>query len=213
MGKFELIVFVIFGVMALVRAVKNKPQNRPDGRQVAAEAPARRRKVQSDIDAFLSEVGVEDSSVAKSRSKQAPGGSRRQQPAGQRRQTMRRKRQKSQPLKTLQQQTPAKRQPKTLPAEDRARGSSISSHIDTYISQHVTEHVNHGVADAVEADIVESVESHLGNRAAELPTLTHSGDRESTRADTFRQLLKSRKGVRQAILLNEVLSRPRVLRR
>ena len=87
----------------------------------------------------------------------------------------------------------------------------MREHVDTYIRQHVEEYVESHVDDYLDDDIVESVETHLGSRAAQMPK-SDSGPSPDAGA-RFRQLLRSQDGMRQAILLNEILQRPGSIRR
>ena len=203
----QLIVFLIFGIIALVRWLRRNADETEDAQQTTVNAPERRRRVQSEIDAFLTEVGA---------GKPVPPAQTNQQKSEQRRQ--RRTQQRRQPQQQIasaasQRKAPLERQAQNSPTPERSLGSGINKHVDSYISRHVAEHIETDVDDFVEAHIVDSVENHLGNRSTELPALTSSGTKQPTSASEFRKLLKSRSGVRQAILLNEVLTRPRSLRR
>ena len=207
MGEAQLIFIVIFMIIALIRAIKNSAQERPDGQPAEMEAGAKRRRVQSDIDAFLSEFGAAPATKPPGeRPKPTPQRSRRQESAAKRRQNAGPQRQRQQDQRQQALASTRKQTPSNI---ERPLGSGISEHVDKYISQHVDSNAD----SLVEADIARSVNSHLGDRSAELPSLTQAGVEMPTTAATFRQLLKSRQGVRQAILLNEVLTRPRALRR
>ncbi|MEO2033282.1 MAG: hypothetical protein ABGZ35_14475 [Planctomycetaceae bacterium] len=218
MGEAKLIFIVIFMVIALIRAIRNNAPAKPEDKQAGAEAAVNRRRVQSDIDAFLSEVGAAPAQApARERPTPAPQRARRQETSAQRRQNrglqQRRQRQQDEGQQGQRQQAPANSRKATSPITERPPGSGISEHVDRYISQHVADHVDSKVDDLVEVDIAHSVNSHLGNRSAELPSLTQAGVDLPTSAATFRKLLRSREGARQAILLNEILARPRPLRR
>lgn len=229
MGEAKLIFIVIFMIIALIRAIRNSAMNRPGGQQVDADAVGRRRKVQSDIDAFLSEV--EASAASKAAPDSARSGSpqtRGQRTADARSQDSSRKRRKREQRRQRQQQQAARTPPqpsrerqalaersgRTSPVGERPLGSGISEHVATHIAQHTSTHLDSEVEDSFETDIVHSVASHLGHRSTELPALTKTTTASvPSSATAIRQLLSSRDGVRQAILLNEILSRPRSLRR
>ncbi len=212
MGDAKLIFIVIFMVIALIRAIRNSAQERPQGQQADAEAAAKRRRVQSDIDAFLTEVGASPAPKQTTEPPTpAPQRARRQESAAKRRQAGNRRR-PPRPQERQRQQATARQPKDSPPITERALGSGISEHVDQYIAQHVAEHVDSNVDDHLEVDIAHSVSSHLGDRSAELPSLTQAGVDVPTTAENFRQLLRSRQGVRQAILLNEILTRPRALR-
>ena len=214
MDKFQIIVVVIFMISALIRAVRRNAKNDPGIRQNPALAAKQQRKIQSDIDAFLAEVSDHSAARPASEHLQEPGRipakpqQRQNHPA---------------PHPTGPERNPgafrhtvtppASRATRPRSALERPLGSGITDHVDTYISQHVSEHVDSHVDDFVEADIAESVVSHLGDRSNEISDLTSSRTDPRTPAARFRQLLKSQNGVRQAILLNEVLTKPRILRR
>ncbi len=212
MDKFQTIVVVIFMITALIRAVRRNAKNEPEVQQNQALGAKRRRKVQSDIDAFLAEVRDPSADKPASQRLQEPG----RIPAKPQQQRNERQNYPA-PHPTGPERNPGSFRhtvitPARRPTESRLIGkrlvsSGIKDHVDTYISQHV---VDSKVDDFVKADIAESVVSHLGNRPAEL---TSPPTARLTPAVTFRQLLKSQSGVRQAILLNEILTKPRALRR
>lgn len=201
--------FLVFVIITIVRALKSAADEKKIGQRVDANAPERRRRVQSEIDAFLTEV---------SDGKPAPPAQANQQQIEQRRQLRTQQRRQQQAEQQYvsdasQRQAPLERQAQNSPTMKQSLESGINEYIDPYRSQHVAEHIETDVDDVVQTHIVDSVESHRGNRLTELPALTSSGSTQPTSASEFRKLLKSRSGVRQAVLLNEVLNRPRSLRR
>lgn len=88
--------------------------------------------------------------------------------------------------------------------------STVGKHVSQYmregkVSQHVTEHLSH--------DINKSVDSHLGSFENEAPTWQEYDEPSGVDASQeLLALLRSPGGIRQAILVNEVLSRPLGLR-
>ena len=198
----KLVIILVFAIIAIVRALKNAAEDKKGGQRVNANAPERRRRVQSEIDAFLTEVGAGEPVPPAQANQQKSKQQRRQQQS-----------QQQNASAASQRQAPLERQTQNSPTKERSLGSGINEHVDSYISQHVAEHIETDVDDFVEAHIVDSVESHLGDHSTELPSLTSSGPIQPTSASEFRKLLKSRSGVRQAVLLNEVLKRPSSLRR
>ncbi|MCH2211781.1 MAG: hypothetical protein MK110_10790 [Fuerstiella sp.] len=206
MNDLRFVIFLVFAAIALINHFRRNVPSQHDGQRVADDPPDRPKKVQSDIEAFLSEVGA--ATDKKRRSEQSPEPSRQQRSKKNRRRTQQIRRRTSP-------QREHSRQPSTevTPVNTRSLGSGISEHVDTYISQHVAEHVESHTDDFVEVDIVDSVESHLGDRPAELSELTRTEAPQPAIADEFRSLLRSRSGVRQAILINEVLKKPRGLER
>jgi hypothetical protein len=69
------------------------------------------------------------------------------------------------------------------------------------------------VDEYVDATIVDSVEEHLGDRKLEMPTMATSSTGTSSAAASVAKMLRNPEGVRNAIIVNEILSRPRPLRR
>jgi cell division protein FtsN len=201
--------FLVFVIITIVRALKSAADEKKLGQRVDANAPERRRRVQSEIDAFLTEV---------SDGKPAPSAQANQQKSEQQRQlrTQQRRQQQAQQqyaADASQRQAPLERQANNSLTPQQSLESGINEYVDPYRSQHVAEHIETDVDGVVQTHIVDSMESHLGNRSAELPSLTSTDSTQPTSASEFRKLLKSRSGVRQAVLLNEVLNRPRSLRR
>ena len=195
-----VILFIIFAVSQAFKALSggknDQAQNRP--RQIGNANPDRRRKVQNEIEAFLNEVKGSDESDAAER----------------RAALERRKRREQAQRKQLEKEERRRRQAAAAKkAEEKSRrkvGSGISEHVDQYINKHVEEYVDNDVEEYVEATIVDSVEEHLGDR----PVVASPSERSrSEAAESVVKLLKDPKGVRNAILVNEILSRPAVLRR
>ncbi len=102
------------------------------------------------------------------------------------------------------QQKPSKQPQAVQQQSRRPSGDGVRQHVE----QHMT-HLDTLVDDHVQSDIVDSVNSHLG--AFGVPDDT--GRSKGAAAAAIVSALRSPNGVRQAILINEVLSRPRVLRR
>lgn len=92
------------------------------------------------------------------------------------------------------------------------RGSGVSEHVDSYIGDHVRSHMGRDVDAFVNMDIAERVKSHLGSQSSSPQEIvsTVAGSQEAT---DLLALLKTKAGVKNAILVNEILSRPRSLRR
>jgi hypothetical protein len=208
MNKIFLLVFV---VITIVRALKSAAGEKKGEQRVDANAPQRRRRLQSEVEALLTEMNDENPDPSAQTNQQ-----KSQQ---QRRRTQQRRQQQVQQQNAAQQQARFERQAKNSPTPQQSLDSGIDEYVDPYRSQQVAEYVETDVDIATNPDdvdhtpIVDSVESHLGKRPTELPPLTSAGSPQATSASEFRKLLKSRSGVRQAVLLNEVLQRPRSLRR
>lgn len=158
-------------------------------------------RVQNEIEAFLQKVT----------------GQRPSRPAKKRRPKKRPPRQEQRPPRRGEEppqgrRRPPKQRPRRLkkrrPHGDQGVGSGIADHVDEYINQHVKEHIDHDVDEHVQVTIVDEVKEHLGPGTPQDAKPVGPSAAESVRA-----LLKDPQGVRNAILVNEVLSRPRVLRR
>lgn len=90
-------------------------------------------------------------------------------------------------------------------------GSGVSEHVDSFIGDHVRSHMGRDVDAFVNMDIAERVKSHLGSQSSSPQEIvsTVAGSQEAT---DLLALLKTKAGVKNAILVNEILSRPRSLR-
>lgn len=217
----KLIILIIFVGFSMVRGLIKSANEKAQREQRLAQRadPNRKRKVQGEIEAFLSEVGG-------GKDQAPPRGDAATQRRNERRQRLqeekaraRRDQQERRRQAEIQQKREATR--KRRQAEDQATnsperkvGSGISEHVDQYINKHVAEHIDDDIEEYVEATIVDSVEDNLGARNVEMPnqpTTTHAA--QSPAAKAVRALLQDKTGVRNAILVNEILSRPRSLRR
>jgi len=110
-----------------------------------------------------------------------------------------------------QQQAKSQQQPKTG-QKPRTVGSGVSEHVDSFIGDHVRSHMGRDVDNFVKKDIGERVRSHLGSQSSK-PVEMSASDTGSAAADDILSVLKTPAGVRHAILVNEILSRPRSLRK
>ena len=200
MGQF--IIFIVFVVISVIRAISkaaNEQGAAQRQRDIRNANPDRKRKVQSEIEAFLNEVTGDNEADS----------------AQQRREALeRRKRREQAKRKQFEKEERRRRQAAAAKkAEEKTRrpfGSGISDHVDQYINKHVEEYVDNDVNEYVEATIVDSVEEHLGDRPDTSPVSQVS---RTEAAEAVVKLLKDPKGVRNAILVNEILSRPAALRR
>ena len=90
-----------------------------------------------------------------------------------------------------------------------ASGSAVARHVETAINAHVRQHVGSAISESVRRDIGEHVEAAFGRDAAGgAERVSQAGGAES-----IRQILKSPRGVQQAMLVSEILNRPRIFRR
>jgi hypothetical protein len=120
--------------------------------------------------------------------------------------------QKSKPPKSKKPKTALSQGDGSNAGGSRAVGSGIREHVDAYIGQHVATHMARNVEGQVKKDIDENVRRHLGTGsltgvAAEPPK------REAMSAASIVEALRQPEGMRQALLMGEILSRPRSLRK
>ena len=94
-----------------------------------------------------------------------------------------------------------------------SRISGVGEHVDSYIGQHVKSHIGHQIGDAVKNDISDQVRSHLGEDKNKPTAPSSATTHGSVAAGDLLLALRSPQGVKQAILISEVLSKPKALRR
>ena len=181
----------------------------PDFKNVRAEQPAVQRqqpKTQNQRapnapSSFLPEMtqqGTPRAAAITSRSRP----SKKQEPApGQ------------QPRPRKQQNGPIARPSAKPVGIDRSPGSGVGAHVDTFIGQHVKSHIGNQLSDSVKTDISDQVRSHLGEDRDRPSAPTAATTHGSAAAGDLLLALRSPQGVRQAILISEVLSKPKALRR
>lgn len=89
-------------------------------------------------------------------------------------------------------------------------GSGIRKHVNQHIGQHVDQHMKRQIDDRVRADLSGGL-PHQEDQDASATGQAVPG--KSSTAGSLFETLRSPGGVRQAMLINEILSRPRVFRR
>ena len=92
-------------------------------------------------------------------------------------------------------------------------GSGVAAHVESFIGGHVDEHIGHQVADAVKTDVGDQVRHHLGEDRNKPTAPTAATTHGSAAAGDLLLALRSPEGVRQAILMSEILTKPKALRR
>ncbi len=121
---------------------------------------------------------------------------------------------RSQQARPRKQQSGATGRPSGNPVGgERSPGSGVGAHVDSFIGQHVKAHIGHQGGDSVKNDISDQVRSHLGedrNKPSAPAAATTHG---SAAAGNLLLALRSPEGVKQAILMSEILSKPKALRR
>lgn len=207
LGTIVTIVFIIAGlVQALAPVFKAIAEaNEKAKREALARSGGSRSGSRNDPDSFLPQLkqqGVPQQTSNATRPPDVRGSS--DTAVAPRRQAAR--------PKKKQNAAAAKPAPKSAPAAP-PRGSGVGSHVDSYISQHVKSHIGQQIGDAVKNDISDQVRSHLGedkNKPTAPGAATTHG---SAAAGDLLSALRSPQGVRQAIMISEVLGRPKSLRR
>jgi hypothetical protein len=91
-----------------------------------------------------------------------------------------------------------------------ASGAGVRQHVETWITDHVRTHLDSQVDDSVQRNIGQHVQSHLGSDLTASPTASQTAPNQTV---AIRELLRSPAGVRNAILVNELLAKPRALRK
>lgn len=216
----KLIIVIVFFAFSMIRGLmkSGKEKAEKEARLAQRGDPNRKQRVQGEIDAFLSEVsggGNEDRSGQQKSQRRRERGERTQE-SKQRAQRDQQEMQRQLKIKQKREATRARRKAESqaATAPDRQLGSGISAHVDEYITQHVEEHIDDDIEEYVEATIVDSVESHLGTRRSQMPEQTRVRSRKrSAAAKSVVAMLKDPAGVRNAILINEILAPPRALRK
>ena len=98
---------------------------------------------------------------------------------------------------------------RSRPDTTRTMGAGVQKHVESYISDHVRQHLDSQVDDSVRRNITQHVQQHIGTGL--------SADAEQSTApqsvQDIRGLLHNVNDVRKAVLLNEILTRPRCLTR
>jgi hypothetical protein len=131
---------------------------------------------------------------------------RSHQPSQQTRQTARPNRPSSPEQKTRK--TPAANRPE---ATQGPSGAGVRQHVESYITDHVRTHLDSTVDDSVKKHINQHVQAHIGSEISADATGADGPDAQTTAG--IRKLLRDPGGIRNAMLVNEILSRPRTLRR
>ncbi|MCR9200469.1 MAG: hypothetical protein NXI04_17680 [Planctomycetaceae bacterium] len=206
-----IVVLIILGfsaVQSMIKAANEKAKKEQRQAQGGAR-PRQRATVQNEIESFLEGINDPQPTAAP---RQGSDSIRTRERRERRRQQAEAKKAEARNRQAAQKKAAREARKREADRKREAIGSGISRHVNEYISQHVDEYIDHDVEEYVEATIVESVEDNLGDRSEEMPPLTGQKPTRSAAADVAR-LLRNPEGVRNAILVNEILSRPRALRK
>lgn len=207
-----IVVLIILGfsaVQSMIKAANEKAKK--EQRQAQQGGRGRQRAtVQNEIESFLE--GINDPQPGSPAPRQGSDSIRTRERRERRRQQAEAKKSEARHRQAEQKKAAREARKREADRKREAIGSGISRHVNEYISQHVDEYIDHDVEEYVEATIVESVEENLGDRSEEMPPLTGQKPARSAASDVA-ALLRNPEGVRNAILVNEILSRPRALRK
>lgn len=213
MNEIFVVIFVLFSIVsAIVRAIKESKEKaeRAERRRLAQ---AQRQKggrqqpadVSTEITDFLNTVTGQAAPPA-----QRPQNTRPAAAVGQ-------ARPKPKPKSSVKSSESIAKERRRKAAANRRRktsssktGSRISQHVNKYITQHVDEYIDDDVEEYVEATIIDPVRSEMGKRQG--PALVTKRKQNKTAQEVV-AFLRAPNGVRNAILVNEVLNRPKVLRK
>lgn len=188
----KLIIFMIFVGFSIVSSIaksakeKREKEKALQRRRVRAGGEqaqvAPKKSVQSEIESFLSEVG------------EGRATPRDDDEARRRKELEDAKRRKQQAIRQRQKEAAARKRQQQAQKQRAESG----------ISQRPARRPIHET-------VAQSVESHLGKRSTEMPRSTGTVVRKGASAEIF-AMLQDREGVRNAIVVNEILNRPRALR-
>jgi hypothetical protein len=93
---------------------------------------------------------------------------------------------------------------------NRPVGSGVAAHVDSYIGEHVKSHIGRDIDASVKRDISDRVRKNLRSERID-PTLELEPAPRTDSATEYLSFLKDPRSVRQAMIINEILSRPKVL--
>lgn len=190
-------IFVVFALISFVSWIANqlnsgkpKPQARPQNRPAPR---AKNPQIQREIDRFLreatgqkprAEVDVDEIEIVEAPRRRRPPAKRK---AGERRR----------PAVTADSPSSLKRRPGQRLSERHLAPAAPSA----VAADHLTQ------------DVAQSVAAHLGVFAAGRGTAGRTKNRAEAQAAELVSLLRSPKGIRSAIIMQEILQRPRVFGR
>ncbi|MEZ5940122.1 MAG: hypothetical protein R3C18_01940 [Planctomycetaceae bacterium] len=204
---FILVVVSIIGWVIKLTRQSEMNQRRHD---------RRRRGRRNEVDDFMDETGrgrsdrselvdADDIEVVSEPRRRAPRRTPRSRDEVWREQSGRSQQQPPKPAP----RRPVPQPPKRESLADRHMTSSVGEHVREAMAPHLGSRVSGDLPHAIDAAVSRDLGTSVSGQRARRETT----GRPLTPADTVRALLKSRKGVRQAIMINEVLSPPLGLRK
>ncbi|HSG72281.1 MAG TPA: hypothetical protein VLA12_17830 [Planctomycetaceae bacterium] len=199
------IIFFIFAVISFfswigkqIKTANEKAgQQRARGARIGAGGNPRQQPLQNEIDAFLQDVLGQDpqAGAEQERRRQEQERQRRQQAAAER-ERERARAQQRQKGQRKQKNPNQKKQQQLSSQQPAALGSELQSHVQTYMTPQL---------DHLATNVDQHVQSHLG--------VANQSDTAPGQAPTIAQdlfaMLQSPQGMRQVILLNEIISKPK----
>ena len=210
-SEIVTLLFLIFAFLSWLASLGKDAAGKQQGPRPARPPQARDERLKNEIELFLEEVGKGTAPRTQPKPRQRSRPPKPRTPP-----TLREQRKGSESKK----QTGTRQKPETTVAagmelHDRRLSSDLQRHVSEYmdddrIEQHVDDHIGNEITESVNEHIAQSVSQHLG------PAET---TRQETRTETLSRpaqiatLLRSPSGMRQAILLSELLSPPRALRK
>jgi hypothetical protein len=221
MERFILLIVIGFVYWIFQLVSQNKAKGRVDAGPRRPAGPPRDRRIQSEIDDFLNEIGGgrkiekardDDIFIEIAPEKERTGTRQPRRPG------------RSIQRKRSPQPQPVTEPPPADPPVHQRPGSGISERkspgstgLGRGVRKHVSEHMREGmVAEHVQEhlahDVNKSVRQHLGTSFQDQKT-QQQVDQSPTTAHAIVKLLYEPSGMRQAIFLSEILSRPKGLRK
>lgn len=221
------LVFVLVSVIGwIIRQVQGNNQQMPP----PVQRPGRRRdeRVNDEIDSFLQQI---NRNPDQPKPAEQPRPANRPKPPGNRNQAAASQRPAARPP----QQQPAPAQSRRVREENAERSLAASAGLGGSLTQHVREHMAERVAKEAQRDVgqdvKESVQKHMGPMvrtsqgstnparvtteelfAVKGPGPSMDGCCTGPRAENLKKMLRNPESIRQAIIIQEILNRPKCLR-
>jgi len=219
-GAVLLAIWIISQLSSLFANKKQGPPAKgPRAGQPAPPQKAGGDRISDEIEIFLEQITGKKPAQKKPVQKQPRQATpvakpRRLTPSGQTPARSSQQRKSQPPKKTQKPQKPKRVRPSSRISK---REVSDSSQLGKGVRSHVSEHMEEGrisdhVATHLDHDVIEGVREHLGafggDDAARFATAGSQKQKTSAAASQIIDLLRDPAGVRQAILINEILSPP-----
>lgn len=222
LGGLIAIAFMIISFIGWLSNLANKDSQKPPVRR---ERKPQDRKIRDEIDAFLQEATGGKPSKRPTRVERDPdildaadvevvSTPTQQRPKPQRSQTQRRPL-TSTPQRSLSGTTSSRRPPRQEVTQRLGQESSLGQTLSRHVQSHMAERVALQASRDVEPSVDDSVAAHMGNFSADLSgsVPTHPVASVTPAAGELLKMLRNPEGVRQALVLGEVLNPPLAMRR